>query len=56
MLKSTQMTQQQNDICNGQEIQQKLQLEGEPRQLYSEGNFGFEDAPKPNQGRIQSYL
>ena len=29
MLQSTQMTQQQNDTCNGQEIQPKLQLEGD---------------------------
>ena len=34
MLKSTQMTQQQNDTLIGQEIQPKLQLEGGPRQLY----------------------
>ena len=41
------MTQQQNDTHNGQEIQPQLQLEGGPRQLYLEGDFGFEDAPNP---------
>ena len=54
--KYTKMTQQQNDTHNGQEIQQKLQLEGGPRQLYSEGDFRFEDAPKPNEGELSMML
>ena len=52
--KSAQMTQQQNDPHNhGKESNQ---LEGGSRQLCSEGDCRFEDATKPNQGRIKSHL